>query len=116
MKKTENHLKKEKTKKRKAQLKLKTRAVSNSDVSKHRIIFSGGLMYVDINRSHLTGDSIKFIRASSKKKNTQGLFVAGGDKIDQLVASANEKIYLITEKPVVKKKGLAALKVFFRLK
>lgn len=116
MKKKENHLKKEKSKTKNGLVRSKTRVVSNSDVSKQRTVFSGGLMYIDIDSSRLTGGSIKFIRASSKKKNTQGLFVAGGDKIDKAVASANEKIYIITAKPIVKKKGLAALKGLFRLK
>lgn len=116
MKKIENHLKKEKSKTKNGQLRSKTRVVSNSDISKQRTVFPGGLMYIDIDCSRLTDDSIKFIKASSKKKNTQGLFVAGGDKIDQAVASANEKLYFITAKPIVKKKGLATLKGLFRLK
>ena len=116
MKKIGIHLKREKSKTGKTFSKSKSMAVSYSNVSKHRIISSGGLTHIEICRSHMTGNSIKFMRASSKKENTYGIFIAGGDEIDQLVASANEKIYLITPKPVVKKKLLVVLRDFFQQK
>ena len=115
MKRIATHLKNRKTKNGISQLKSKTRAVS-SDTSKHKTVISGGLMHVEINRSQITGGSVHFMRASSKKNNSQGVFVAGGDEIDRLVASANEKIYSFTTKPILKKKKFSVLKDIFQHK
>lgn len=116
MKKIEIHLKNEKSKTGKTLSKSKTMAISNFKVSKQRFVSSGGLINVEINLSHMAGDSIKIMSASSKNENTHGLFVAGGDKIDQLVDSANEKIELMTERIAVKKKGLAVIKDYLSTK
>lgn len=69
-------------------------AISVTQSSSRKPVIQGGVVKVQINRvSDAQGvKSISFKKVSSSAKSTCGIFVAGGAKIDKIVASANETI------------------------
>lgn len=69
-------------------------AISVTQSSSRKPVIQGGVVKVQINRvSDAQGvKSISIKKASSSSKSTCGIFVAGGAKIDRIVASANEHV------------------------
>ena len=65
--------------------------------SSSKSVLHGGVVKVKIQRvSDAQGvKSLCIKRVSPSSKSTCGIFVAGGSKIDQIVASANESITFI---------------------
>lgn len=65
--------------------------------SSSKSVLHGGVVKVQIQRvSDAQGvKSLSFKRVSPSSKSTCGIFVAGGSKIDQIVASANESVTII---------------------
>ena len=69
-------------------------AISVTQSSSRKPVIQGGVVKVQIKRvSDAQGvKSISIKKASSSAKSTCGIFVAGGAKIDRIVASANENV------------------------
>lgn len=72
-------------------------AISVTQSSSRKPEIQGGVVKVQIKRvSGAQGvESISIKKASSSAKSTCGIFVAGGAKIDKMVASANEHVTVI---------------------
>ena len=69
-------------------------AISVTQPSSRKPVIQGGVVKVQIKRvSDAQGvKSISIKKVSSTAKSTCGIFVAGGSKIDRIVASANEHV------------------------
>lgn len=71
--------------------------ISVTQSSSRKPVIQGGVEKVQIKRvSDAQGvKSITIKKVSSSAKSTCGIFVAGGAKIDKIVASANEHVIII---------------------
>lgn len=67
-------------------------------------------MYVKVERSDKQQGSLRLMSVPSRTKNSYGVFVAGGDKVDSLVASANASLSYTMPRPAVKRRGVAVLR------